>query len=429
VDYCAPEQRFGLSLDVRCDAFSLATMAYELLTGRLPGRVYVAVSRRNPRLPVAVDAVLERGLARNPKDRYGSVEAFRSALVAALRPNRAALLLAVFMGVAAVAVVGTVALTWNRGRQTEPQNAGPAETGPALPLKCWLLADRAEKLQWLTGALSGDSLGDSGVPVQHVTVSGPGPWPQLDLPFSKWPSPLPVVLLSGPKTWAFVYPLTDSELAERIVKQWPRLAGWQVSPSENLVQSGGFDGPCLSASPRGTVWRITNPQHPEEKWRIALDTPPDQPGNPALLLQNEDPAHAGSRLACYQPLNALPGGGSVLVLRYRARAESGDGNVVLAPELPLVVRGGEQGLAADRVRARAAVMPPDSQDQEPDRWRYYLRSWVKPTSDWQTYFVIWEQPPFALRSLHRVLRIWYTGTGKVWVDDVELFAWEAGKTP
>src|SRR5262245_40461965 len=86
-DYCAPEQRFGLPLDGRSDLFALATIAYEMLTGRLPGRVYVPVSRRNPRLPPALDEVLERGLARHAEDRWPWVEEFREALTAVGRPR------------------------------------------------------------------------------------------------------------------------------------------------------------------------------------------------------------------------------------------------------------------------------------------------------------------------------------------------------
>src|SRR5262249_1318595 len=70
MDYCAPEQRFGLGVDARADLFALATLAYELLTGRLPGRVYRSCRASNPWLPVELDAVLERGLARDPQERY-----------------------------------------------------------------------------------------------------------------------------------------------------------------------------------------------------------------------------------------------------------------------------------------------------------------------------------------------------------------------
>src|SRR5262249_38246264 len=72
IDYCSPEQRHGLPIDERSDLFSLATLAYELLTGQLPGRVYVPASTRNPQLPARVDAVLRRGLARDPDERYAS---------------------------------------------------------------------------------------------------------------------------------------------------------------------------------------------------------------------------------------------------------------------------------------------------------------------------------------------------------------------
>lgn len=76
LDYCPPEQRFGLAVGPRADVFSLATLAYELLTGHLPGRVYVPCARRNSRLPAGLDGVLARGLARHPEERYPTVSAF-----------------------------------------------------------------------------------------------------------------------------------------------------------------------------------------------------------------------------------------------------------------------------------------------------------------------------------------------------------------
>jgi serine/threonine-protein kinase len=84
MDYCAPEQWHGLQRDQRSDLFSLATLAYELLTGKLPGRVFVPATRRNPELPATIDPVLRRGLARDPDERYATVEEFRQALHSAL---------------------------------------------------------------------------------------------------------------------------------------------------------------------------------------------------------------------------------------------------------------------------------------------------------------------------------------------------------
>lgn len=84
IDYCSPEQRYGLPIDQRSDLFSLATLAYELLTGYLPGRVFYPACERNSKLPAAIDPVLRRGLARDPDERYGSVAEFRADLAAAL---------------------------------------------------------------------------------------------------------------------------------------------------------------------------------------------------------------------------------------------------------------------------------------------------------------------------------------------------------
>ncbi|MCS7158923.1 MAG: serine/threonine-protein kinase, partial [Gemmatales bacterium] len=75
-DYCAPEQRFGLGVDRRADVFSLAVLAYELLTGYVPGRVYVSARRWHRLLPGAVDNVLAKGLARDKEERYDSAAAF-----------------------------------------------------------------------------------------------------------------------------------------------------------------------------------------------------------------------------------------------------------------------------------------------------------------------------------------------------------------
>lgn len=87
IDYCSPEQRHGLPVDARSDLFSLAVMAYEVLTGRLPGRVYVPCGQRGVPLPPGVDAALCRGLARNPEQRYARVQDFGRDLAEALRPT------------------------------------------------------------------------------------------------------------------------------------------------------------------------------------------------------------------------------------------------------------------------------------------------------------------------------------------------------
>lgn len=98
IAYSAPEQLAGEVVGPAADQYSLAVVAYELLTGRRPfdapeplslaqlvlkGDVAAASSVR-PGLPPDVDAVLSRALSRAPADRWPSVTAFVDALLTAL---------------------------------------------------------------------------------------------------------------------------------------------------------------------------------------------------------------------------------------------------------------------------------------------------------------------------------------------------------
>jgi predicted Ser/Thr protein kinase len=82
--YISPEQAVGESASAASDRYALAVVAYELLTGSRPFRAenFAAQARahvedapdppssRQPALPRAVDAVLLRGLAKDPGDRW-----------------------------------------------------------------------------------------------------------------------------------------------------------------------------------------------------------------------------------------------------------------------------------------------------------------------------------------------------------------------
>src|SRR4051812_24846128 len=92
--YLSPEQAMGEAATAASDRYALAVVAYELLTGTRPfeaehfaaqARAHVedpvpAASERGDGLSTAVDAVLERGLAKNPGDRWESSAAFVDAL-------------------------------------------------------------------------------------------------------------------------------------------------------------------------------------------------------------------------------------------------------------------------------------------------------------------------------------------------------------
>jgi serine/threonine-protein kinase len=108
--YIAPEALSGQLVTAAADQYSLATIAYFLLTRCLP---YTARAPREmftqllttPPIPVkdakehleftpALNAVVMRALSRNPQDRYPSVMAFAEAFqeAAQLRVERAGVL-------------------------------------------------------------------------------------------------------------------------------------------------------------------------------------------------------------------------------------------------------------------------------------------------------------------------------------------------
>ncbi|MGW4122268.1 bifunctional serine/threonine-protein kinase/ABC transporter substrate-binding protein [Nocardia sp. NPDC004711] len=98
ITYASPEQLSGAALDERSDQYSLACTLFRLLTGSTPYQAETAaaviaghlqhpaprVTDRRPELPAALDAVLARGLAKRPEDRFDSCRAFADAALRAL---------------------------------------------------------------------------------------------------------------------------------------------------------------------------------------------------------------------------------------------------------------------------------------------------------------------------------------------------------
>jgi YVTN family beta-propeller protein len=98
IDYVAPEQVEGGSVDGRADQYSLGCVLFECLTGVVPFRrdselavlwAHVhdpppRISEHRPDLPAAVDDVIGRALAKVPGDRYPSCGALVATAQAAL---------------------------------------------------------------------------------------------------------------------------------------------------------------------------------------------------------------------------------------------------------------------------------------------------------------------------------------------------------
>jgi serine/threonine-protein kinase len=100
-NYMSPEQVQGHAVDGRADQFSLAVIAYEILTGekpflaeQLPALLFrivredpVPPQRLNPSIGPQVEMVLKKALAKSANDRYGSCLQFVDALAAALQAS------------------------------------------------------------------------------------------------------------------------------------------------------------------------------------------------------------------------------------------------------------------------------------------------------------------------------------------------------
>ena len=97
VKYLAPEQIEGNPVDGRTDLYALSTVLYEMLCGQVPfvATDLVGAMKRlrqdppsaralRPDLPLALDAFLQKGLARNPDDRYDTAEQWSAALKEAI---------------------------------------------------------------------------------------------------------------------------------------------------------------------------------------------------------------------------------------------------------------------------------------------------------------------------------------------------------
>ena len=102
--YLAPEQAMGEPATAASDRYALAVVAFELLTGEKPfqaehfaaqARAHIEddpprVSELDPELSERVDDVIDRGMAKDPDDRWGSAEEFVERLDASMVPPRGA---------------------------------------------------------------------------------------------------------------------------------------------------------------------------------------------------------------------------------------------------------------------------------------------------------------------------------------------------
>jgi len=155
--YLSPEQALGRPATAASDRYALAVVAYELLTGTRPyaGGPVTAQARQHvedepvkatdaaPGLPTAIDAVLGRGLAKDPAGRPSTavalVEEIERALGTSTAPTRrvappAPSVPAAAAGAGAAGAVPTAPTQGGRQRQpSPPREPAAAAGGPAFP--------------------------------------------------------------------------------------------------------------------------------------------------------------------------------------------------------------------------------------------------------------------------------------------------------
>lgn len=85
-NYMSPEQIMGQKIDARSDIFSLGVVFFQMLTGELPfhgenlsGLLYQITKEKhpsvrdyNPRIPKVCEQIIDRALAKDPKDRFNA---------------------------------------------------------------------------------------------------------------------------------------------------------------------------------------------------------------------------------------------------------------------------------------------------------------------------------------------------------------------
>jgi serine/threonine protein kinase len=413
IDYCAPEQRYGLGADERSDLFSLGVIAYELLTGALPSRLYHSARDFNPRLPPGVDGVLCQALARRPEQRQASVAEFNRQLQTSLGRRAVPWLLGrVLFGAGIVLLVG---LSLSLGRARQPV-VHPGVTLPEVELpQTWWIHDDANP----------DPVGDRPDLAIPLWVQGPVPTSAEALPLPAWPKPRPVLFHSTERLQIFVHPLLDTGLTTWAASRWQELADLPaVKPEGNFIRAGSFEG--LNGFQVSNPWRNDAPNAaPRPGCQVGFGG--DEAGNQVLCLVKEESADPSLRVGVWQWLAHAPERpGAVTVLRFRARAQAGSARLLVNPRLPLAIPQADQGPAAEHMRGLAPRHHYQYPQPNTDFYDFRLIDWVQPGPSWRTYLLVWDWPPFATLSHHRRLEIACVGTGEIYLDDVELFTWDQG---
>jgi len=288
--YMSPEQARGGDVDARSDIYSLGAVTVEALTGKPPydgedgfAIAYAHVFEPVPQLPPALahwQPLVERALAKDPRERFADVAAFLEALdeVAGKAP--------ISLTGRLPAVASTIALPTSRGGSGE-RAAVPADAPAPQPAPDRAAATRVTPRPAAAGA--------------EATASGARRW----LPWAGIGAGV-VLLLAAVALWvlrddgrapvparpAASTPGTGTAAATKPARA---VADAQPGAADALVQAGGDDAPTPALDATAT--------DDPEALRVALATTVVDPINLLFALGQAD--LAATRLAQPPGRNAL----------------------------------------------------------------------------------------------------------------------------
>jgi hypothetical protein len=238
-----------------------------------------------------------------------------------------------------------------------------------------------------------------------------------------------LVLSTGEETaFMHLHDIPPSQ-ALSLTRSWASLRDLPaLTPEDNFV-AGGMPTEKRTIGPND-VWRAIRPSEWSEDHAAFFDCPPDKLGHPALCFVRRANAPVGLDISAYQWLARVPNReGTLLVIRYRARAEEGSGRLSVDVHLPLHIPKNDQGEVAARLRKVAAPHGLLQETAEEDALDYVVSDWVQPGSEWRSYYVIFNWPSFCKSPEQRNLVVNYAGEGRVWVDQIEAFPWRVPMGP
>ena len=260
-DYAPPEQIRGQPVDGRGDQYSLACMAFALLTGNLPfhrqetmatlfahlNDPVPPLSRFRGDLPPGADAVLARGLAKEARDRYARSGEFAAALRETLTGGRAG--------------AGSGAASLSGAAPTRLESAPPASRPPQVP----------QTAVWPDTRVWPDAPGGAPPETELASLSSPAP-------SGGSPSPLA-------PSWP--WPAADADVGSQPTQTTQPRAG--ASTPTPVPPAAGATAHGTGAPPAGMVSgyapRAASPVNPA--------TPRAGGGRPATSLPPPPPPAAG----------------------------------------------------------------------------------------------------------------------------------------